>query len=75
MTNFGDLRYTAWGGGVPILYEGQVIGAVGISGLAEAEDVELARKGPSLSFQRNRSNYAAAEISSQGYSQIFAMES
>jgi glc operon protein GlcG len=43
MTNFGDLRYTAWGGGVPILYEGQIIGAVGVSGLPEEEDIELAR--------------------------------
>jgi glc operon protein GlcG len=43
MTNFGDLRYTAWGGGVPIVYEGQVIGAVGVSGLPEEEDMELAR--------------------------------
>lgn len=45
MTNFGDLRYTAWGGGVPILYDGEVIGAVGVSGLPEAEDMELARLG------------------------------
>ena len=43
MTNFGDLRYTAWGGGVPIYYRHQVIGAVGVSGLPEAEDMELAR--------------------------------
>jgi glc operon protein GlcG len=48
MTNFGDLRYTAWGGGVPILHDGQVIGAVAVSGLAEAEDVELARLGASV---------------------------
>jgi glc operon protein GlcG len=48
MTNFGDLRYTAWGGGVPILNSGQVIGAVGVSGLPEAEDMELARWGASL---------------------------
>jgi glc operon protein GlcG len=45
MTNFGDLRYTAWGGGVPIVYKGQVVGAVGVSGLPEAEDMELARMG------------------------------
>jgi len=45
MTNFGDLRYTAWGGGVPIIYQGQVVGAVGVSGLPEAEDMELARMG------------------------------
>lgn len=45
MTNFGDLRYTGWGGGVPILYQGQVVGAVGVSGLPEADDVVLARLG------------------------------
>lgn len=43
ITNFGDLRYTGWGGGVPVLYEGQVVGAIGISGLPEADDVALAR--------------------------------
>ena len=48
MTNFGDLRYTAWGGGVPILYQGEIIGAVGVSGLPEAEDMLLARQGASL---------------------------
>jgi glc operon protein GlcG len=48
MTNFGDLRYTAWGGGVPIAYKGKVIGAVGVSGLPEAEDMELARMGADL---------------------------
>src|SRR5580765_6771327 len=39
MTNFGDLRYTAWGGGGPIRYQGQVVGAIGVSGLSEAEDI------------------------------------
>lgn len=48
MTNFGDLRYTAWGGGVPIVYQGQVVGAVGVSGLPEAEDMVLAAKGAAL---------------------------
>jgi len=48
MTNFGDLRYTAWGGGVPIFHDDQVIGAVGVSGLPEIEDVELARWGAGL---------------------------
>lgn len=43
ITNFGDLRYTGWGGGVPIFVDGRVVGAVGVSGLPEAEDVELAR--------------------------------
>ncbi|NJN97635.1 MAG: heme-binding protein [Anaerolineales bacterium] len=45
MTNFGDLRYTAWGGGVPITYQGKVIGAVGVSGVPEAEDMALAKLG------------------------------
>ncbi len=44
LTNFGDLRYTGWGGGVPIVYEGQVVGAVGISGLPEAQDMQLAKE-------------------------------
>jgi glc operon protein GlcG len=48
MTNFGDLRYTAWGGGVPIVVEGQIVGAVGVSGLPEADDMSLARMGAAL---------------------------
>jgi glc operon protein GlcG len=45
MTNFGDLRYTGWGGGVPIIYQEQVVGAVGVSSLPEHEDMEIARMG------------------------------
>lgn len=45
MTNFGELRYVSWGGGVPISNDGRVIGAVGVSGLPEADDMELARLG------------------------------
>jgi glc operon protein GlcG len=48
MTNFGELRYTTWGGGVPILHAGEVVGAVGVSGLPEAEDMELARQAAHL---------------------------
>ncbi len=48
MTNFGDLRYTGWGGGVPIKIDGVVVGAVGVSGLPEAKDVELAQMGARL---------------------------
>lgn len=48
MTNFGDLRYTAWGGGVPIVVQGQIVGAVGVSGLPEADDMTLARMGAAL---------------------------
>jgi glc operon protein GlcG len=45
MTNFGDLRYTGWGGGLPIVVDGVVIGAVGVSGLPEEVDMDLARIG------------------------------
>jgi glc operon protein GlcG len=45
MTNFGDLRFTGWGGGVPITYQDKVIGAVGVSGVPEAEDMALAQLG------------------------------
>ena len=48
ITNFGDLRYTGWGGGVPIIVGGNTVGAVGVSGLPEADDVELARMGAQL---------------------------
>jgi len=43
ITNFGDPRFVGWGGGVPIVVDGAVVGAVGVSGLPERADVELAR--------------------------------
>ena len=43
LTNFGELGYVGWGGGVPLVVGGEVIGAIGISGLPEKEDMELAR--------------------------------
>jgi len=45
MTNFGELRYVTWGGGLPVVVEGAVVGAVGVSGLSEEEDIELASLG------------------------------
>jgi glc operon protein GlcG len=48
MTNFGDLRYITWGGGVPLIYKGQVVGGVGVSGLPEDEDMVLARMGAKI---------------------------
>jgi glc operon protein GlcG len=32
-------------GGVPIVYDGQVVGAVGVSGVKSAEDAQIARAG------------------------------
>ena len=39
---FGDPKFVGWGGGVPVFQDGVVIGAVAVSGLPQAEDVELA---------------------------------
>ena len=45
LRNFGDPRYIGWGGGLPVWFEGACVGAVGVSGLAESEDIELAQLG------------------------------
>lgn len=42
---YGEARYVGWGGGLPIVYDGQVVGGVGVSGLSEDEDVVLAKLG------------------------------
>jgi glc operon protein GlcG len=45
MSNYGDIRYTAWQGGLPVVHDGKVIGGIGVSGLSGEEDEELAGKG------------------------------
>ena len=45
LTNFGDLRYIGWGGGMPLKAGDDVVGAIGVSGLPEAKDVELVKLG------------------------------
>ena len=42
MTNFGDPRYIGWGGGIPLVVDGEVVGAVAVSGLPEADDIAIA---------------------------------
>ena len=44
MSNFGDSRFVSWGGGVPIVRDGTTVGAVGVSGLPEELDIELATR-------------------------------
>src|ERR1700674_984753 len=39
---YGDPRFVGWGGGIPVWKDGEVVGAVGVSGLSSREDVELA---------------------------------
>lgn len=47
MAFFGDSRYVGWGGGIPVVVDGAVVGAVAVSGLTEQEDAELAQLGVS----------------------------
>ena len=42
---FGDPRFIGWGGGVPVLLGGTVIGSIAVSGAPEAVDMELAALG------------------------------
>ena len=42
---YGDPRYIGWGGGVPVIIDGAVVGAVAVSGLPEQVDMELAQIG------------------------------
>jgi len=45
---FGDPNYVGWGGGIPVWKDGEVVGAVAVSGLSSAEDIELATLGVEL---------------------------
>lgn len=47
MAYFGDSRYIGWGGGVPVIVDGAVVGAVAVSGLPEHEDMEVVQLGVS----------------------------
>lgn len=42
---YGDPRYLGWGGGLPVRVNGEVAGAVAVSGLPETEDMEIAAIG------------------------------
>lgn len=41
MTNFGDLRYTGFTGGAPVIINGQVAGAIGISGIDDESEAVI----------------------------------
>ncbi|HTU42707.1 MAG TPA: heme-binding protein, partial [Candidatus Aquilonibacter sp.] len=45
---YGDAKYVGWGGGVPVWKNGEVVGAVGVSGLSSDEDAALATLGVEL---------------------------
>lgn len=41
---WGDPRFTGFGGGVPLRFRNTVIGAIGVSGLSEQDDAQLAER-------------------------------
>ncbi len=45
---YGDSRFLGWGGGIPVWKNGEVAGAVAVSGLSSTEDVSLANLGAEL---------------------------
>ena len=45
---YGDPKYVGWGGGIPVTKNGQVVGAVAVSGLSSNEDIALATLGVDL---------------------------
>jgi glc operon protein GlcG len=45
MAFFGDPRYIGWGGGLPVIVNGECVGSVAVSGLPELEDIEVAQAG------------------------------
>jgi glc operon protein GlcG len=45
MGSFGDPRYTAFGGGLPVFSDGAVVGAIAVSGLSTEEDIHFANLG------------------------------
>ena len=45
---YGDARFVGWGGGLPVWRNGEVVGAVAVSGLSSDEDMELANLGVKL---------------------------
>lgn len=45
---YGDPKYVGWGGGIPVWINGEVVGAVAVSGLSSSEDIALATIGVEL---------------------------
>src|ERR1700678_3926346 len=45
---YGDPQYVGWGGGIPVRKNGEVVGAVAVSGLSSDEDAALAALGAEL---------------------------
>jgi len=48
---YGDPKFVGWGGGIPVWRDGEVAGAVAVSGLSSVEDAALATLGAELITQ------------------------
>ena len=42
---YGDARICGWGGGIPVRKDGKIVGSLAVSGLPEAEDMEVCALG------------------------------
>jgi glc operon protein GlcG len=51
MAYYGDPRFVGWGGGVPVIANGSVVGSVAVSGLTQEEDAELAALGAAAAVE------------------------
>jgi glc operon protein GlcG len=51
---YGDPKFVGWGGGLPVWKDGQVVGAVAVSGLSSSEDISLASLGVDWVLAQNR---------------------
>jgi glc operon protein GlcG len=51
MAYYGDPRFVGWGGGVPVIVNGTVVGSVAVSGLTQEEDAELAAIGAAAAIE------------------------
>ena len=45
---YDDPKFVGWGGGLPVWKNGELIGAIGVSGLPSVEDIALASLGVEL---------------------------
>src|SRR5579862_4921631 len=52
---YGDPKFVGWGGGLPVWKDGQVVGAVAVSGLSSSEDISLATLGVDWVVAQNQS--------------------
>ena len=65
MAYYGDPRYIGWGGGVPVIIDGAVVGSVAVSGLSEQEDMDLAQTGAAAVRARRARTRVARSRSSR----------